>query len=338
MKIYKKFESDPELSDWGIAVPLLKSRAVQIYDECQKNPSLKNKIGDLKNFQLTREDLIEAGHHQKFIEDLFSNDPKRIDPHLIETYELINSDGSFNRYDPQSQKRPFIDLFKCQLSEASNSYQCAKKSILDNGQIFYLSGGMHHAMTFGGRGFCLLNDAIISIRKLQKEKLIKTAWVIDVDVHKGDGTAEMSLNDDSITTFSIHMKNGWPLDMGEGPWQIPSSIDVEIEDHDNDQYMVKFRDGLYQLNSNFSKPDFVFVNLGGDPYEKDSLKSSGLINLNREQMLQRNLLLFRFVRGLEIPVLWTMGGGYGPHSYETYADFFNEISDLIHAADTFEVV
>ena len=77
--------------------------------------------------------------------------------------------------------------------------------------------------------FVLINDAIIAIRKLQRERIIKSAWVIDVDVHKGDGTAEMSHGDDSIITMSVHMKNGWPLDMGKRPWQIPSDLDVELE-------------------------------------------------------------------------------------------------------------
>ena len=32
MKIYSKFAADPELTEWGILVPLLKSRATQIYE------------------------------------------------------------------------------------------------------------------------------------------------------------------------------------------------------------------------------------------------------------------------------------------------------------------
>jgi len=338
MKIYSKFEADPELTDWGVSVPLLKSRATQIVEELEKDSNLKGKVKSLESFMLSKEDLIMAGHQKAFIEDLFSNDDLRIDPHLIETYELIKTDGSYNRFNPNLKKRRFNDLFLCQLSEASNSYQCAKKVIQDQEQLFYLSGGMHHAMSFGGRGFCLINDAIIAIRKLQRENLIKTAWVIDVDVHKGDGTAEMSQGDDSIITMSIHMKNGWPLDMEDGPWRISSNIDIEIEDNDNDSYLVKLREGLGKLKNQFIRPDFIFINCGGDPYEHDTLKSSELINLSRAQMLQRNLMLFQFSHDLNIPTLWTMGGGYGEKSYETYVDFFKEISDQVREADTFEVV
>ena len=148
----------------------------------------------------------------------------------------------------------------------------------------------------------------------------------------------MSYGDDSIITMSVHMKNGWPLDMGDGPWKISSNIDVEIEDNDNDHYLIKLREGLSALNEKYQKPDLIFINLGGDPYEKDSLKSSELIKLTRSQMLQRNQMLYQFTSDIGVSALWTMGGGYGEHSYETYVDFFKKISAEVRVADTFEVV
>lgn len=68
---------------------------------------------------------------------------------------------------------------------------------------YYLGGGMHHSMSFAGRGFCLVNDMVITLRKMQAEGLIKTAWIVDVDVHKGDGAPEILQNDSTIQTFSI---------------------------------------------------------------------------------------------------------------------------------------
>ena len=68
----------------------------------------------------------------------------------------------------------------------------------------------------------------------------------------------------------------------------------------------------------------------------DCLKSSELIQLNRDQMLQRNEMLFRFTKAIGVPTLWTMGGGYGEHSYETYVDFFKRISVEVREADTYK--
>ena len=52
MKIYSKFAADPELTDWGILVPLLKSRATQIHEALEKLPKLKGKINSLNSYRL----------------------------------------------------------------------------------------------------------------------------------------------------------------------------------------------------------------------------------------------------------------------------------------------
>src|SRR5690606_35847782 len=99
-----------------------------------------------------------------------------------------------------------------------------------HGRAFFLGGGMHHAMSFAGRGFCLLNDIVLTLRKMQQSKLIKRALVIDVDAHKGDGTAQITAHDSSIVTMSMHMAKGWPIDgsLGPGPWDIPSDFDIPV--------------------------------------------------------------------------------------------------------------
>jgi acetoin utilization deacetylase AcuC-like enzyme len=95
---------------------------------------------------------------------------------------------------------------------------------------------MHHAQKEHGAGFCMVNDLVIALRRLQSEGRIRTAWVIDVDAHKGDGTAAITAEDDSIATLSIHMARGWPLDQPEydaagrfNPSFVPSTIDIPIE-------------------------------------------------------------------------------------------------------------
>ena len=55
-------------------------------------------------------------------------------------------------------------------------------------------------------------------------------------------------------------------------------------------------------------------------------------------MLQRNKMIYHFVKEVNSPSMWTLGGGYGEFSYETYVDFFKSISAEVHEADTFEVV
>jgi len=198
----------------------------------------------------------------------------------------------------------------------------AMRLAIEEGLCFYLGGGMHHAMSFGGRGYCLVNDIVIGIRKLQREKKIKTVWVIDIDAHKGDGTAEITKNDPSIVTLSIHMKNAWPLDAGpHSPSHIPSKIDIGIKKGDEKNYLKKLQAALKKLKEHYPKADLAIVVAGSDPYIKDALPSSSDLKLSKKQMLQRDQMVHDFLRQEKIPQCYVIGGGYGKYSAEIYEQF-----------------
>ena len=186
---------------------------------------------------------------------------------------------------------------------------------------------MHHAQRDYGAGFCLLNDIVIAIRKLQAETLIQTAWVIDVDAHKGDGTATLTHGDDSTTTLSIHMAHGWPLDgvpydsTGKrNPSFIPSDVDIPIAAGEDHLYVSKLKEGLGKLGG-LSTPDLAVVVSGADPYEKDELPSTADLKLSLEQMKQRDLLVYQFLKDRDIPRAYLMAGGYGEDCWKIYAQF-----------------
>ncbi len=316
MKIFKHLYATPELNDWGISVPLLKSRGDKISEELDQ----VHLIPESKN--ITKEDLLRV-HNLNFVNNLF--DPSKIDQIMMDCYELINHDGSYNRFNPNNKQKTFSELRDCHLNEVEGTFFCSNEALRSNSNVFFLGGGMHHAMSFGGRGFCLVNDLIISIRKLQFEKKIKTAWIIDVDAHKGDGTAELTKEDNSIISLSVHMQNGWPLDSDQlGPWNIASNIDVEIAEG-QDNYLDKLKQALKQLTNNFETPDLIYIVDGADPYEFDQLESAKLLKLSKEALLQRDLLLYGFCRELSIPSIWVMAGGYGERSWEIYTNFLNKI-------------
>jgi acetoin utilization deacetylase AcuC-like enzyme len=186
---------------------------------------------------------------------------------------------------------------------------------------------MHHAQKDHGNGFCLLNDIVIALRKLQAEDVIKRAWVIDVDAHKGDGSAALTAGDDSVTTLSIHMAEGWPLD-GEkydrdgklNPSFIPSDIDIPIAAGEEHLYVTRLKEGLNMLGSR-PPADIAVVVAGADPYEKDELPSAQLLQLSLEQLRERDLLIYDFLRKKSIPTAYLMAGGYGESAWKVYTQF-----------------
>src|SRR5258707_572537 len=74
-----------------------------------------------------------------------------------------------------------------------------------------LAGGTHHAFRDRGEGYCVFNDVAVAIRVLQREGAIRTAAVIDCDVHQGNGTAVIFSGDDSVYTLSLHGEKNFPL-------------------------------------------------------------------------------------------------------------------------------
>jgi acetoin utilization deacetylase AcuC-like enzyme len=147
---------------------------------------------------------------------------------LIKTYELIDENGHLRRYNPEEASRPLSELFSTIRTQVWGTYLSCRLALThdvpglpefaDNpGFCFYLGGGMHHARRDSGSGFCLLNDIVIAARRLQSEGLISSIWIIDVDAHKGDGTAELTYGDRSIPSAWL-MAGGY----GDRAWEPPA--------------------------------------------------------------------------------------------------------------------
>lgn len=328
MNIVFNPESTLALLQYGIEIPVTDFRD-QLIAQAMVENNIPVEIVHSKDLSSLREEDILRVHNKDFVNRL--QDPETLIHEIMTCFELINPDGSFNRYAPHKATRPINELYQCVLKKIETAIYAAQYC-LKGEDAFLLGGGFHHAMSFGGRGFCLLHDVVILLEKFRHEKKIKSAWIIDVDAHKGDGSAELTHQNSAISTLSIHMKNGWPLDQrspipdkNTAPWFIPSTIDIEIAENENDQYHRRLSEGLHQLARN-GLPDMAVVVQGADPYEKDELRSACLLNLTLPQMLERDLLVHNFLKERKIPVLYVMGGGYGAHSHEPYIQFLKAIS------------
>jgi len=314
------------LSEFGINIPVQDSRASRTFEHLAGHPRLGPRVGAWHRKptgeRLGVEDFYRA-HSPEYVDRLFSD---RLEDELIRTYELINSEGQYYRYSPENAIQPLSALFERILSRVSGTWQSCRLA-MTGGFCFYFGGGMHHAQWNYGNGFCLLNDIVIAIRRLQADRQIRQAWVIDTDVHKGDGTAALTRDDPTITTLSIHMAHGWPLDSdpvnAEGrrnPSFTPSDIDIPIDRGEEDIYMDRLENGLAQLNV-YPDPDMAVVVYGADPYLHDELPSTRKLQLTLKQMMDRDLLVYRFLQHRNVPMAYLMAGGYGRRAWEVYSQF-----------------
>lgn len=318
------------LRDFGIQIPVLDTRASKTFDRLCRDPLLKDHVARWHRRPagepVTEKDLLRV-HSPDYVARLFSD---AVEDELIRTYELVDAGGRYNRYDPSEAKAPLRRLFHRLLLRLAGTIQCGRMA-LETGFCFYFGGGTHHAQKDRGSGFCLLNDIVIAVRKLQAEGRIDRTWVIDTDAHKGDGTAALTAGDDSIRTLSIHMAQGWPLDGAPvdsqgrpNPSFVPSDIDIPIAAGEEDVYLDRLAAGLKRLGE-FSPPDLAVVVYGADPYEKDALASTRELNLTLEQMRARDFQVYEFLKERKIPMAYLMAGGYGESAWEVYTQFLEAV-------------
>jgi acetoin utilization deacetylase AcuC-like enzyme len=166
---------------------------------------------------------------------------------------------------------------------------------------FNIGGGFHHAFPGHGEGFCAIHDVAVAIRRLQADKLIEKAMVIDTDVHQGNGTAGIFAIDPTVFTVSIHQFNNYPSD------KPPSNVDIELQDGTGDQeYLQRLGSACEDALSKFT-PQLIMYVAGADPYCEDQL---GGLSLTLEGLLARDKLVFDLARARKIPVAVSLAGGY----------------------------
>jgi acetoin utilization deacetylase AcuC-like enzyme len=198
----------------------------------------------------------------------------------------------------------------------------AAKIAMNEGVSGNLAGGTHHAYRNAGSGFCVFNDAAIAARTLQKEihPNLKIA-IIDLDVHQGNGTASILQNDASIFTLSIHGENNYPFK------KECSDLDCGLEDGCSDEiYLKALQTSLDQLNSRF-KSDFIIYLAGADPHEGDRL---GRLNISQTGMRLRDEAVFQYALDRQIPIAFSMAGGYGKEIESTIKIHFQTIQTALH--------
>jgi acetoin utilization deacetylase AcuC-like enzyme len=183
---------------------------------------------------------------------------------------------------------------------SAGSTLAATREALANGWGGTLAGGTHHAFTAEGSGFCIFNDIAIATRWLQRERGLARIAVIDLDVHQGDGTAQIFAGDPSVLTLSVHCKNNFPLRKQQ------SHIDVELNAGVGDEEYLRVLEEVLPRAWDF-QPQAIFYQSGVDTLASDVL---GHLELTHAGLIERDRLVMQAARNLAVPFVVTLGGGY----------------------------
>ena len=186
-----------------------------------------------------------------------------------------------------------------------------------------LSSGLHHAHRDRATGFCSVNGlamaAVVAVEHGAHRVLI-----LDFDAHCGGGTAEII--------------EAWP--------QI-EQVDVSVVAYDTypsrpDARLIlaqSLRDGADYLEivrralSDIANPaaiDLVIYNAGMDPERS----AGGVDAIDIETLRQREEMVFEWARSNDVPIAWTLAGGYSSGSSMDHVIALHRLTIEVAASHT----
>lgn len=276
-------------------------------------------------YELLYEQLLLENIAEKT--DFFSPDMVEIsDTFLAHRQEYVEAFVNLSLTESQARKIGFIqdkELINRELTLVQGTISGALLAF-ENKIAFNIAGGTHHAYSDRGEAFCMLNDQAIASTFLLKNKWAKKILIVDLDVHQGNGTAEIFRNNPKVFTFSMHGKNNYPFEKEK------SDLDISFDDKTTDnQYLSVLKETLYKLIEK-EKPDFIFYQSGVDVLASDKL---GKLALSVEGCAERDAIVFEFCQKYQIPIQCSMGGGYSPDLVtiiKAHTNTFRKAKDIFY--------
>lgn len=214
----------------------------------------------------------------------------------------------------ESQKFPWSPALYPAVRLTNGGLLAAARAALDHGVAACLASGFHHACADHGEGFCTFNGLIVTLDALLAEGRIRSAAVLDLDLHYGNGTAQLAATRPAITAVSIYGSDYWENQAfneltvtrhNDGP----NHFAVAIPNRTRGPAFLELLESSLPLLFAHGKPDLLLYQAGADPYREDPYSP---LDLGHDDLRARDLRVFQFCRDHAIPVAWVLAGGYTP--------------------------
>ena len=298
-----------------------------------------------EKYRRIRDRLLSAGvaEAKDFLQPEPASDQDILLVHKPEYVQKLKT-GTLSPREEMELEVPFSsELVKAFWLAAGGSILAAQHALIDRVSV-NIGGGFHHAFPDHGEGFCMIHDVAVAIRRLQRDDKIRTAMIVDCDVHQGNGTAAIfaaahtkseplpsvsasvlghalpgkmkGAHAGDVFTISLHQHNNYPM------WKPPSSIDVDLPDGIVDDDYLAWLDNALSSGLRQFKADLLCYIAGADPYREDQL---GGLSLTIEGLKKRDELVFRVAQARDIPVMVTFAGGYARNVEDTVIIHCNTI-------------
>lgn len=245
----------------------------------------------------TVDQLLEF-HSRAYVRALqYANATGKVDPEVRERYQVGTLENPL-----------FPGLFERASMTVGGSILSAE--LASRGHVvFHPSGGTHHGRSDRASGFCYFNDpvfAILSFLRAGRERIV----YIDFDAHHGDGVEDAFLEEERVSTVSVHEAERWPFSgthsrPDRGVWNL--AVPQRINDSEFELLFEEFVLPIVERN----RADALVLCCGADCLAGDPLSKMDLSNVVLWDAVDRLI-----ARGLPTVILG--GGGYNPWTVTRY--------------------
>jgi acetoin utilization deacetylase AcuC-like enzyme len=212
----------------------------------------------------------------------------------------------------ESQKFPWTpELYPSVLLTNGGCLAAARRALAD-GVAAALVSGFHHAHADHGEGFCTFNGLVVAIDAMIAAGEIRSAAVLDMDLHYGNGTAALARTRPYLLNVSIY---GNDYDRNTAYRDVTERRHEDGPNHHSialpagcgrAQMMVAMERGLELLLA-AGRPDLLIFQAGADPYREDPYSP---LDLDHDDLRARDRRAFEFAREHGLPIAWVLAGGY----------------------------
>ncbi len=172
----------------------------------------------------------------------------------------------------------------------------------------------HHATPSRGMGFCIFNHVAVAARYLQSRHGLGKVAIIDWDVHHGNGTEAVFIEDPSVLYISLHEKNIYPFtgpatERGQGAGE-GTTLNIPLPGNsDGAVALIEWREQVEPAIEAF-QPDFLLISAGFDARVDDPVGGLRWDDETFAEMTRRCVAMAdKFCRGRILSIL---EGGYNP--------------------------
>jgi acetoin utilization deacetylase AcuC-like enzyme len=211
----------------------------------------------------------------------------------------------------ESQKFPWSPELYPSVCLTNGGCLAAARQALRDGASAALVSGFHHSCADHGEGFCTFNGLVVTVDALIAAREVSRVAVLDMDLHYGNGTAQLAASRPYVFQVSIY---------GNDYWNNIPYRDVTVRHHTDGANHRSFAlpagcdgaamfsvmdEGLPLIAG--ARPDLLLYQAGADPYFEDPYSP---LALNHEDLLARDRRVFEFAKANGIPIAWVLAGGY----------------------------